>query len=604
MKRTLHYNPALVLFLALAILWIPWLGETLFYSKGEPREAIVAVSMLQSGDWILPVSGGCEIPYKPPFLAWLIASLAWLLNGGVVSEFIARLPSALAAVALVMATYSVVRRERGEEFALITSLILATSVEFYRAAVACRVDMVLTACMVGAMYLLYTIQVHRRHRDNFGLYCAAAALLSCATLTKGPVGSLLPCLAMGIFALLSHEKFWPTLGRLTALCLVSFVIPAVWYYFAWQRGGDEFARLVWEENIQRLTGSMPYESHVKPFWYNFVTILTGMLPWTLLALMAITAVNRWRMQALKPLGLFATTAALTVIIFYCIPSSKRSVYLLPAYPFIAYAVAAMAGTLSETRVNTAFGRIIAVICVLLPVTVVGLQIYPLIEFKIGFDSWWQYVILAIPAGVGCYWMTVANSRDSITGVCGLVWAALLAYGAALMPAIMNPLSDKPDAERLMAMAGDSNIYIVGADKHTRIAYALNYYMSDGIRRLPSTADADTCRVGTVLIFTLPCDTAGLPEDYRVSMLKERFSDTRHPAYYAVKVAEASLKAATADTAVRVSPAVTPVALPRPVRVVRNDTATSTATPTNPVPEKAAGVAPTAVQKPDSAPQMP
>ena len=49
---------------AVCLLLLPWLGETLFYSKGEPREAIVAMSILDSGDWILPVSYGGDIPYK------------------------------------------------------------------------------------------------------------------------------------------------------------------------------------------------------------------------------------------------------------------------------------------------------------------------------------------------------------------------------------------------------------------------------------------------------------------------------------------------------------------------------------------------------------
>ena len=34
----------------------PFLGETIFYSKGEPREAIVAYTMLESGNWILPMN--------------------------------------------------------------------------------------------------------------------------------------------------------------------------------------------------------------------------------------------------------------------------------------------------------------------------------------------------------------------------------------------------------------------------------------------------------------------------------------------------------------------------------------------------------------------
>ena len=41
---------------------IPFLGETIFYSKGEPREAIVAYSMLESGNWILPLNYGTDIP--------------------------------------------------------------------------------------------------------------------------------------------------------------------------------------------------------------------------------------------------------------------------------------------------------------------------------------------------------------------------------------------------------------------------------------------------------------------------------------------------------------------------------------------------------------
>ena len=42
---------------------VPFLGETIFYSKGEPREAIVAYTMLESGNWILPMNYGVEIAY-------------------------------------------------------------------------------------------------------------------------------------------------------------------------------------------------------------------------------------------------------------------------------------------------------------------------------------------------------------------------------------------------------------------------------------------------------------------------------------------------------------------------------------------------------------
>ena len=37
--------------------------------------------------------------------------------------------------------------------------------------------------------------------------------------------------------------------------------------------------------------------------------------------------------------MFTWLAFLLVLFFYCIPKSKRSVYLLPCYPFMAYLIA-------------------------------------------------------------------------------------------------------------------------------------------------------------------------------------------------------------------------------------------------------------------------
>ncbi len=533
MRRSVYFSTGFLLFIALVLLWIPWLGETLFYSKGEPREAIVAVSMIQSGDWILPVSCGSDIPYKPPFLAWLIAGLAMLFNGGEVNEFISRLPSAIAAIALVLGGYGWARRIRGERFALYMAVILATSVEFYRAAIACRVDMVLTACMVGAMYVLFQVLEHRG-RDNFGRYLLATLLLTCAVLTKGPVGALLPCLVIGLYFLFRGERFFPTLGRMAALCVASFIVPAVWYYYAWLSGGPEFLQLVWEENFQRLAGSMPYESHVKPFWYNFVTLIIGMLPWTLLAAMSLSAAKRLVSQPFKPAGMLAVTAIVVITVFYCIPASKRSVYLLPVYPFLAYGVASIAETLVETRVNLAYTRTLAIIAIAAPVIIVATRFWPLADFVYEPVGWWSYIFLALPAVLAIGWLMQAHPRGAIGGACLISWGLMLAFGASLAPAIFNPLSDKPEARMLDALAGDKPIYVVGADKHTSNAFAINYYMNDRVRRLPSAADADTCPTGTVLIFSQRADTVGLPSTYHMTLLKPRLSDTRKPALFAVQ----------------------------------------------------------------------
>ena len=187
-RRVDSYLPgaAAIVAVMLGLLLLPWLGETLFYSKGEPREAIVGLSIIESGDWILPVNYGSDIPFKPPFLGWLIAIFAYIFNGGEVNEYISRLPSALAAIAMVMGGYVWARRERGVRFAVIFSFVTIGSFEVFRAALACRLDMVLTACMVGAIYLMYYIREHRP-RSKRWLY---VALWPCSPAPHSPKGRL------------------------------------------------------------------------------------------------------------------------------------------------------------------------------------------------------------------------------------------------------------------------------------------------------------------------------------------------------------------------------------------------------------------------------
>ena len=104
---------------------VPFLGETIFYSKGEPREAIVALSMLESGNWILPVNYGTDIAYKPPFFYWSIAAVSSLF--GEVTEFSARFPSALAFLAMQLMFFAFVAKRKNVQTAFLASILLLSS---------------------------------------------------------------------------------------------------------------------------------------------------------------------------------------------------------------------------------------------------------------------------------------------------------------------------------------------------------------------------------------------------------------------------------------------------------------------------------------------
>ena len=59
----IKYNKALWLIIILAIvMMIPFLGLTDYNTKAEPREAVVAYTILELGNWILPINNGSYIP--------------------------------------------------------------------------------------------------------------------------------------------------------------------------------------------------------------------------------------------------------------------------------------------------------------------------------------------------------------------------------------------------------------------------------------------------------------------------------------------------------------------------------------------------------------
>src|SRR6266446_6625733 len=92
-----------------AFLFFYGLGQVGLIGADEPRYAQVAREMLERRDWITPVLGGRPWLEKPPLYYWQ-AMMAYAVFG--VSDWAARLPSALDATFLVLAVYFFLRRFR------------------------------------------------------------------------------------------------------------------------------------------------------------------------------------------------------------------------------------------------------------------------------------------------------------------------------------------------------------------------------------------------------------------------------------------------------------------------------------------------------------
>lgn len=143
----------IILAVVCVVTLLPFMGLTDFHTKGEPREAIVAYSMIETGNWTLPVNNGGDIAYKPPLFHWCIAALSSI--AGKVTEYTSRMPSALALIAMVLGGFLFYAKRRGASVALLMGLITLSNFEVHRAGMNCRVDMMLTAFIVLALYQLY-----------------------------------------------------------------------------------------------------------------------------------------------------------------------------------------------------------------------------------------------------------------------------------------------------------------------------------------------------------------------------------------------------------------------------------------------------------------
>src|SRR3954469_11082618 len=130
-------------------------GFLFFYGLGsvglggadEPRYAQIAREMLARHDWVTPVLYGQPWLEKPILYYWE-AMVAYKVFGA--SDWVARLPSAFSATAMVFAIYAFMRRFFAS-VAVDAALITAASAAFIGFSHAASMDMPLTACFTIGM---------------------------------------------------------------------------------------------------------------------------------------------------------------------------------------------------------------------------------------------------------------------------------------------------------------------------------------------------------------------------------------------------------------------------------------------------------------------
>lgn len=525
-----------LVFIVAAITLLPFCGNSDFTTKGEPREAVVAVSMLQQHNWILPVNNGVDIPYKPPFFQWCIATLS--LPTSQVTPLTSRLPSAIALILMASAMAAFVARRKDSAVAIVAAGLTLTAFEVHRAGTNCRVDMVLTLFIVGALCLLYRWWERGCRR----LPWLAILAMSGATLTKGPVGIALPCFVMGVFIIVMGWRDHTSkatvclrlFGKLLPAALLACVLPSLWYAAAYRQGGDDFLWLVMDENVGRFLGKMEAVTHDNPWPYNILMLVSGWLPWTFL-LLASLFVLPWRRfsrsafvesaRKADAIQVFTWLAFLLILFFYCIPKSKRGVYLLPCYPFMATLIAEYLVWLAKRSyapvriyigLLTAAGFLVTALLITLRTGAVPDTIFHgrhaadniAVLHALAYDplsvSAIIYIMLPVAASIIGLLTLMRRRIGAVTErpvLSSIIVTLLLFMGidGYYKPAIMQTKSLKPFACRIAAIAKDEPLYAYTGHAprggNALRFFGVDFYLNDRVRQF----DRDLPARGLVMV---------------------------------------------------------------------------------------------------------
>ena len=309
-------------------LWGPQYARRGHWGPDEARFVYVAREMTAAHSPVIPLRSGEIYAHKPPLMMWLI-QIGETIFG---SPFGSRLPTLIGAFLTIVALYSIFTFLSDRRTALYAILLSATSIQIWTVFGRGQIDALLTGLVFSSVALF--ISCHGKVatiRILPAFLCAGLGILA-----KGPVGIILPVLIIVAIRLPLKDGRFPELTPLqwTAGLAVVLLVPALWLAAAAALGAPNsyFREIVFSQNVSRAGGGY---GHVQPFWYLFAEFPVGFLPWTLILPAASAIAWRENRVLLRQCMLWA----LFILVFFTIPSSKRSVYILTAYPAAALTVA-------------------------------------------------------------------------------------------------------------------------------------------------------------------------------------------------------------------------------------------------------------------------
>lgn len=438
----------------------------------EPRFALAAKQMVETGNWLIPHRGSEMYSDKPPMFMAMQAAAHQLTRSWRIAFL---LPSLLAALGTLLLIYDFGRRLWNHRIGLWAAIAVLATFQFVYQAKRAQIDPVVTFFITLANYGLLRHFLLGPNWRAYWLGCFAAGL---GVITKG-VGIL--ALFMFLPFLFARWRQWEHLpdfkggalrwlgGLVAFLAAIGLWIGPLLITLGSSHSPELKAYvddILFRQTAGRYANSW---AHQKPFWY-FLWVVT--YAWMPLTIAMIAAIPHWvkGMRARDARILLPLAWVIIVFVFFSIPAGKRDMYVLPALPWVALLVAPSLGEIVQ---RPWFRRVMFAFIVFLAALFLALGVYAWsgsmklaneLVIERGIDDngvmLWAFIV-AVGALAACS-AAIFRIRRSITGI-GITLAGMWVLWGFWAYPILN---DSNSAAGLMRQAGelagpDAQIALVG-----------------------------------------------------------------------------------------------------------------------------------------------
>ena len=173
---------SLIVLAVWAVIYLPGLG-TLEIKGEEGRRILPAVTMLQTGNFIVPQVGSDPYFRKPPLINWLVAA-AFKITGRQ-NEWCARLPSVLCVLAVALAFVTIGRGALGANGSLIGALVWMTNFGIVEKGRLIEIE-ALYASLTGLAFICW-LSWWQERRSPWLTWIVPWIFLGLGMLAKGPL---------------------------------------------------------------------------------------------------------------------------------------------------------------------------------------------------------------------------------------------------------------------------------------------------------------------------------------------------------------------------------------------------------------------------------